>query len=97
MEIETDKWKRFTKMDFKSPWDQLIDETEDLIQDCHEFERIRQLPLKQKVVLEEISKEKKEHIQLLNSQRKERIIIQKYKEFKVKFKKKWNGMEIWMK
>ena len=65
-------------MDFKSPSDQLIDEMEDLIQDCYEFERIRQLPLKIEFVLEETSKQQK--------------IIRKYEEFKVKWNN-WKGFE----
>ena len=49
----------FTKMDFRSPLDQLIDKTEDLIQDYYELKRIRQLPLKLEFVLEETSTQQK--------------------------------------
>ena len=68
----------FTKMDYRSPLDQLIDKTKDLIQDYHDYYYYQQLPLKLEIVLEEVSKQQK--------------IIRKYKKFKVEWNN-WIGFE----
>ena len=48
-------------MDFKSPLDQLIYKTNDLIQDYYELEQIQQYSLKLEFVLEEMSKKTKNY------------------------------------
>ena len=68
----------FTKMDFRSPMDQLIDKTKDLIQEYNDDYYYQQLPPKLEFVLEEVSKQQN--------------IIRKYKEFKVEWNN-WIGFE----